>query len=79
MVVYDVVVFVVVLLEDGVFVINELINCDGFLGVNGLFWFCDDGFVECLLVIMEIDLMVEDGSGVKEILFVLFSFDLMIG
>jgi len=76
---YDAAALVVALSEDGVLVTNELINRDGFLGVNGLFRFRDDGSAERSLAIMEIDPTVEDGSGVKEILPVSPSFDSTIG
>ena len=39
--------------EDGELTPGELINKDGFLGVNGLFRFRDDGTAERSLAIME--------------------------
>ena len=76
---YDAAALVVALSEDGELTPGELINRDGFLGVNGLFRFRDDGTAERSLAIMEIDPAVEDGSGVKEILPVSPSFDSTIG
>ena len=65
--------------QDGALETQELINRDGFLGVNGLFRFRDDGTAERSLAIMEIDPMAEDGSGVREVLPVSPSFDPTIG
>ena len=76
---YDAAALVVALSEDGELTPGELINKDGFLGVNGLFRFRDDGTAERSLAIMEIDPTVEDGNGVKEILPVSPSFDQTIG
>ncbi len=76
---YDAAALVVALSADGELTPGELINRDGFLGVNGLFRFRDDGTAERSLAIMEIDPTVEDGKGVKEILPVSPSFDQTIG
>lgn len=76
---YDAAALVVALSEDGELTPGELINRDGFLGVNGLFRFRDDGTAERSLAIMEIDPTIEDGNGVKEILPVSPSFDPTIG
>ncbi len=76
---YDAAALVIALSEDGELLPGELINRDGFLGVNGLFRFRDDGTAERSLAIMEIDPSIEDGSGVKEILPVSSSFDETIG
>lgn len=76
---YDAAALVAALSEDGTLTPGELINRDGFMGVNGLFRFRDDGTAERSLAIMEIDPTVEDGSGVKEILPVSPSFDPTIG
>ena len=76
---YDAAALVVALSQDGALETQELINRDGFLGVNGLFRFRDDGTAERSLAIMEIDPMAEDGSGVREVLPVSPSFDPTIG
>lgn len=76
---YDAAALVVALSQDGALETQELINRDGFLGVNGLFRFRDDGTAERSLAIMEIDPLVEDGSGVREVLPVSPSFDPTIG
>ena len=76
---YDATALVVALSSDGALETQELINRDGFLGVNGLFRFRTDGSAERSLAIMEIDPTVEDGSGVKEILPVSPNFDSTIG
>lgn len=76
---YDAAALVVALSQDGVLETEELINRDGFLGVNGLFRFRTDGSVERSLAIMEIDPNARDGSGVTEILPVSPSFDETIG
>lgn len=76
---YDAAALVIALSQDGALETPELINRDGFLGVNGLFRFRTDGTAERSLAIMEIDPMAEDGSGVKEILPVSPSFDSTIG
>ena len=76
---YDAAALVIALSEDGELVAEELINRDGFLGVNGLFRFRDDGTAERSLAIMEIDPDIEDGTGVKEILPVSTSFEETIG
>lgn len=76
---YDAAALVVALSADGALETSELINRDGFLGVNGLFRFRDDGTAERSLAIMEIDPSVEDGTGVKEVLPVSPSFDPTIG
>ena len=65
---YDAAALIAALSEDGMLSSGELINRDGFMGVNGLFRFRDDGTAERSLAIMEIDPTVEDGTGVKEIL-----------
>lgn len=76
---YDAAALVIALSQDGALDTEELINRDGFLGVNGLFRFRTDGSVERSLAIMEIDPTARDGSGVKEILPVSPSFDETIG
>ncbi|NQY96693.1 MAG: penicillin-binding protein activator [Henriciella sp.] len=76
---YDAAALVVALSQDGVLETEELINRDGFLGVNGLFRFRTDGSAERSLAIMEIDPTAPDGSGVREILPVSPSFDETIG
>ncbi|MBO6689030.1 MAG: penicillin-binding protein activator [Alphaproteobacteria bacterium] len=76
---YDAAALVVALSQDGVLETEELINRDGFLGVNGLFRFRADGSAERSLAIMEIDPTARDGSGVREILPVSPSFDETIG
>ena len=76
---YDAAALVVALSQDGVLDTEELINRDGFLGVNGLFRFRTDGSAERSLAIMEIDPTARDGSGVTEILPVSPSFDETIG
>jgi hypothetical protein len=76
---YDAAALVAALSEDGTLTPGELINRDGFMGVNGLFRFRDDGTAERSLAIMEIDPTAEDGSGVTEILPVSPSFDPTIG
>lgn len=76
---YDAAALVTALSLDGALEPQELINRDGFMGVNGLFRFRTDGTAERSLAIMEIDPSVEDGSGVKEILPVSPSFDETIG
>lgn len=76
---YDAAALVIALSEDGELLPGELINRDGFMGINGLFRFRDDGTAERSLAIMEIDPTLEDGSGVKEILPVSPSFDPTIG
>lgn len=76
---YDAAALIVALSEDGALTSGELINRDGFMGINGLFRFRDDGTVERSLAIMEIDPTAEDGSGLTEILPVSPSFDPTIG
>ncbi|MEL7113515.1 MAG: penicillin-binding protein activator [Pseudomonadota bacterium] len=76
---YDAAALVAALSEDGELTPGELINRDGFMGVNGLFRFRTDGTAERSLAIMEIDPTVDDGSGVKEILPVSPNFDETIG
>lgn len=76
---YDAAALVVALSADGALTPDELISRDGFMGINGLFRFRDDGTAERSLAIMEIDPTLEDGSGVKEILPVSPSFDETIG
>lgn len=76
---YDAAALVVALSADGELLADELINKDGFMGINGLFRFRDDGTAERSLAIMEIDPTLEDGSGVKEILPVSPSFEATIG
>ena len=76
---YDAAALVAALSSDGELTADELINRDGFMGINGLFRFRDDGTAERSLAIMEIDPTLEDGSGVKEILPVSPSFDSTIG
>jgi len=76
---YDAAALVIALSEDGSLLPAELINRDGFMGVNGLFRFRDDGTAERSLAIMEIDPTLEDGAGAKEILPVSPSFDPTIG
>ncbi len=76
---YDAAALVIALSEDGVLATNELINRDGFLGVNGLFRFRADGSAERSLAIMEIDPTAEESGGVKEILPVSPNFDSTIG
>ncbi|MEM7460993.1 MAG: penicillin-binding protein activator [Pseudomonadota bacterium] len=76
---YDAAALVIALSEDGELTSGELINRDGFMGINGLFRFRDDGTAERSLAIMEIDPTLEDGSGAKEILPVSPSFDETIG
>ncbi len=76
---YDAAALVVALSQDGALEPAELINRDGFLGVNGLFRFRDDGTAERSLAIMEIDPATEDGTGVREVLPVSPSFDSTIG
>ncbi len=76
---YDAAALVAALSEDGTLTPGELINRDGFMGVNGLFRFRTDGTAERSLAIMEIDPTVEDGSGVKEILPVSPNFEETIG
>lgn len=76
---YDAAALVIALSEDGELLPAELINRDGFMGVNGLFRFRDDGTAERSLAIMEIDPTANDGTGVKEILPVSPSFDPTIG
>lgn len=76
---YDAAALVTALSLDGALEPQELINRDGFMGVNGLFRFRTDGTAERSLAIMEIDPTVEDGLGVKEILPVSPSFDETIG
>ena len=76
---YDAAALIIALSEDGELLPAELINRDGFMGINGLFRFRDDGTAERSLAIMEIDPTLEDGSGVKEILPVSPSFDPTIG
>lgn len=76
---YDAAALVIALSQDGTLETEELINRDGFLGVNGLFRFRDDGTAERSLAIMEIDPTAPDGSGVKEVLPVSPSFDPTIG
>jgi len=76
---YDAAALVVALSQDGALEPAELINRDGFLGVNGLFRFRTDGSAERSLAIMEIDPTAEDGTGVKEILPVSPNFDSTIG
>lgn len=76
---YDAAALVVALSQDGALETEELINRDGFLGVNGLFRFRTDGSAERSLAIMEIDPTAPDGSGVREILPVSPSFDETIG
>lgn len=76
---YDAAALVIALSQDGALKTPDLINRDGFLGVNGLFRFRTDGTAERSLAIMEIDPTAEDGSGVKEILPVSPSFDPTIG
>ncbi|MEM7460128.1 MAG: penicillin-binding protein activator, partial [Pseudomonadota bacterium] len=73
----DAAALVVALSEDGALTPEELINRDGFMGVNGLFRFRDDGTAERSLAIMEIDPNAEGGA--KEILPVSPSFDPTIG
>ena len=74
---YDAAALVVALSEDGALTSEKLINRDGFMGVNGLFRFRDDGTAERSLAIMEIDPNAEGGA--KEILPVSPSFDPTIG
>ncbi|MEM9375043.1 MAG: penicillin-binding protein activator [Pseudomonadota bacterium] len=76
---YDAAALVAALSEDGVLLPAELINRDGFMGINGLFRFRDNGTAERSLAIMEIDPTVDDGRGVREILPVSPSFDPTIG
>ncbi|MHA7899215.1 MAG: penicillin-binding protein activator [Henriciella sp.] len=76
---YDAAALVAALSADGELTSEELINRDGFMGVNGLFRFRTDGTAERSLAIMEIDPTVADGTGVKEILPVSPSFDETIG
>ena len=76
---YDAAALVIALSSDGDLKSEELINRDGFMGVNGLFRFRTDGTAERSLAIMEIDPNAADGSGVKEILPVSPSFDSTIG
>lgn len=76
---YDAAALIAALSEDGELTPGELINRDGFMGVNGLFRFRTDGTVERSLAIMEIDPNAPDGTGVKEILPVSPSFDPPIG
>lgn len=76
---YDAAALVAALAADGELTPGELLNRDGFMGVNGLFRFRDDGTAERSLAIMEIDPTTEDGNGVKEILPVSPSFDQTIG
>lgn len=76
---YDATALVAALSADGALTAEELINRDGFMGVNGLFRFRTDGTVERSLAIMEIDPNAADESGVKEILPVSPSFDPTIG
>ena len=76
---YDAAALVIALSQDGRLDTEELINRDGFLGVNGLFRFRADGTAERSLAIMEIDPTAPDGTGVKEILPVSPSFDPTIG
>lgn len=74
---YDAAALTVALSADGEFAQEELINRDGFMGVNGLFRFRSDGTAERSLAIMEIDPNSE--TGVMEILPVSPSFDPPIG
>jgi hypothetical protein len=76
---YDAAALIGALSLDGELTSEELINRDGFMGINGLFRFRDDGTAERSLAIMEIDPSARDGSGVKEILPVSPSFDQTIG
>lgn len=76
---YDAAALIAALSADGGLTPGELINRDGFMGVNGLFRFRDDGTAERSLAIMEIDPNAEEGGGVKEILPVSPSFDQTIG
>ncbi|MEO1305237.1 MAG: penicillin-binding protein activator [Pseudomonadota bacterium] len=76
---YDAGALVAALSADGALTSDELISRDGFMGVNGLFRFRDNGTAERSLAIMEIDPTLEDGGGVKEILPVSPSFDETIG
>ena len=74
---YDAAALVVALSEDGALTPEELINRDGFMGVNGLFRFRDDGTAERSLAIMEIDPTADGGA--KAILPVSPSFAPTIG
>ena len=76
---YDAAALIGALSLDGELTSEELINRDGFMGINGLFRFRDDGTAERSLAIMEIDPGAQDGTGVKEILPVSPSFDQTIG
>ncbi len=74
---YDATALTVALSEDGELRQDELINRDGFLGVNGLFRFRSDGTAERSLAIMEIDPAAD--TGVREILPVSPSFEPPVG
>lgn len=76
---YDAGALIAALSADGELTSEELINRDGFMGVNGLFRFRDNGTAERSLAIMEIDPTLEDGGGVREILPVSPNFDETIG
>ncbi len=74
---YDAAALVLALSADGGVETEELINRDGFMGVNGLFRFRTDGTAERSLAIMEVDPNSE--TGITEILPVSPSFDSTIG
>ena len=76
---YDATALVAALSEDGELTPLELINRDGFMGVNGLFRFRTDGTAERSLAIMEIDPNAVETGGAKEILPVSPSFEPPIG
>ncbi|MEL6857197.1 MAG: penicillin-binding protein activator [Pseudomonadota bacterium] len=76
---YDATALVAALSEDGDLTPIELINRDGFMGVNGLFRFRTDGTAERSLAIMEIDPNAVETGGAKEILPVSPSFEPPIG
>ncbi len=70
---YDAASLAIALSVDGDLTTEELLNRDGFSGVNGLFRFRSDGLAQRSLAIMEIDPAAEDGA--KEIRPVAQSFD----